>query len=200
MLQRCRRSRRRHVNHGNFSISPHSAGRFTSNLTSAHQSAALNPETQIGCHHLKPSWKLHSICPILPGQVCRLAKGHSAIVGPANGAPAASTPGKVVSEWPVESGSPILTGTTLLAEAARRVLTVRLEAVRDQLPPALQRAERDPGAHPPTASGYSPGRGGFGYLFPLPARQSLPSSAKGPSRHFGGQPARPAIGTFSSSA
>lgn len=37
-----------------------------------------------------------------------------------------------------------LTGTTPLAEAARRVLTVRLEAVRDYLPPALQESERDP--------------------------------------------------------
>src|SRR6516165_2489416 len=37
-----------------------------------------------------------------------------------------------------------LTADTPLADAARRVLTVRLELVRDALPPALHEAEQDP--------------------------------------------------------
>jgi CHAD domain-containing protein len=37
-----------------------------------------------------------------------------------------------------------LTADTSLADAARRVLTVRLELVRDHLPPALQQAQDDP--------------------------------------------------------
>jgi CHAD domain-containing protein len=39
---------------------------------------------------------------------------------------------------------PGLTADTPLADAARRVLTVRLEVVRDNLPPALHEAEEDP--------------------------------------------------------
>ena len=49
-----------------------------------------------------------------------------------------------------------LSADTPPADAARRVLTVRLELVRDLLPPALARGGRRPGARPPAARGHPP--------------------------------------------